>query len=153
MHTASTVPIGELAIWLAEYAGITTERAQWLEHFAARVASGEVHNGPAWASKPKKDAGEQHRVKKFPKQLQTSRLDNELEDFTTCTQAEVAAAVNAADPPPMFPLEDRPLPAPYELDNQMDVTEDLVVQDPEASGVMLTDEQLADELYGPQKEP
>ena len=34
-HMASTVPIGELAIWLAEYAGITTERAQWLEHFAA----------------------------------------------------------------------------------------------------------------------
>ena len=35
VHTASTVPIGELAIWLAEYASITTERAQWLEHFAA----------------------------------------------------------------------------------------------------------------------
>ena len=56
-------------------------------------------------------------------------------------------------PPPMFPLEDCPLPAPYELDNQMDTTEDLVAQDPEASGVMLTDEQLAKELYGSQKEP
>ena len=53
----------------------------------------------------------------------------------------------------MFPLEDHPLPAPYELDNQMDVTENLAVQDPEASGVMLTDEQLAKELYDPQKEP
>ena len=31
--------------------------------------------------------------------------------------------------------------------------EDLAVQDPEASGVMLTDEQLAEELYGPEKEP
>ena len=56
-------------------------------------------------------------------------------------------------PPPTFPSEDHPLPAPYELDNQMDTTEDLVVQDPEASGVMLTDEQLAKELYGSQKEP
>ena len=46
VHTASTVPIGELAVWLAEHAGITTEHAQWLEHFAARVASGEAHNGP-----------------------------------------------------------------------------------------------------------
>ena len=55
-------------------------------------------------------------------------------------------------PPPALLSEDRPLPAPYELDNQMDVTEDLVIQDPEASGVMLTDEQLAEELYGPQKE-
>ena len=66
---------------------------------------------------------------------------------------EVAAAVNAADPPLMFPLKDRPLPAPYELDNQMDTTEDLVTQDPEASGVMLTDEQLAEELYSSQKAP
>ena len=32
----------------------------------------------------------------------------------------------------------------------MNVTEDPVVQDPEASGVMLTDEQLAEELYSPQ---
>ena len=89
----------------------------------------------------------------FPKRLQTSHLDNELEEFTTCTQAEAAAAVNAVDPPPTFLSEDCPLPAPYELDNQMDVTEDLIVQDPEASGVMLTDEQLAEELYSPQKEP
>ena len=82
-----------------------------------------------------------------------SHLDNELEEFTTHAQVEAAAAVNAAEPPPMFPLEDCPLPAPYELDNQMDVTEDLAILDPEASGVMLTDEQLAEELYGPQKEP
>ena len=34
--------------------------AQWLKHFAAQVALREAHNGPAWASKPKKDAGEQH---------------------------------------------------------------------------------------------
>ena len=88
----------------------------------------------------------------FPKQLQTSRLDSELDEFTTHAQAEAAAAVNAADPPPTGTSEDRPLPAPYELDNQMDTTEDLVVQDPEASGVMLTDEQLAEELYGSQKE-
>ena len=152
-HMASTVPIGELEIWLAEYAGITTERAQWLEHFAARVASGEAHNRPAWASKPKKDAGEQRHVKMFPKQLQTSCLDSELDEFTTRAHAEAAAAVNAADPPPTFPSEDRPLPASYELDNQMDTTEDLVTQDPEASGVMLTDEQLAEELYSSQKEP
>ena len=66
-HTVSTVPIGELAVWLAEYASITTERAQWLKHLAAQVALGEAHNGPAWASKPKKDAGEQHHVKMFPK--------------------------------------------------------------------------------------
>ena len=58
-HTVSTVPIGELALWLATSAGITTKRAQWLEHFAAQVASGEAHNEPAQASKPKKDAGEQ----------------------------------------------------------------------------------------------
>ena len=64
---ASTVPVGELALWLAESASITTEHAQWIEHFAARVASGEAHNGPARASKPKKDAGEQRHIKKFPK--------------------------------------------------------------------------------------
>ena len=74
----------------------------------------------------------------FPKQPQTSRLDNELKEFTTHTQAEAAAAVNAADPPLTLLSEDRPLPAPYELDNQMDATEDLVIQDPEASGVMLS---------------
>ena len=84
VHTACTVPIGELALWLAESAGITTECAQWIEHFAARVASGEAHNGPAWASKPKKDTGEQHRIKKFLKQLQTSRLDYELKEFVHC---------------------------------------------------------------------
>ena len=60
-----------------------------------------------------------------------SHLDNELEEFTTHAQAEAAAAVNAAEPPPTFP------------------SEDLAIQDPEASGVMLTDEQLAEELYGP----
>ena len=88
----------------------------------------------------------------FPKQLQTSHLDSELDEFTTHAHVEVAAAINAADPPPTFPSEDRPLPAPYELDNQMDTTKDLVAQDPEASGVMLTDEQLAKELYSSQKE-
>ena len=88
----------------------------------------------------------------FPKQLQTSHLDSELDEFTTRAHVEVAAAINAADPPPTFPSEDRPLPAPYELDNQMDTTKDLVAQDPEASGVMLTDEQLAKELYSSQKE-
>ena len=69
-HTSSTVPIGELALWMTTSAGITTEHAQWLEHFAARVASGEAHNEPARASKSKKDAGEQRRIKMFPKQLQ-----------------------------------------------------------------------------------
>ena len=131
---------------------ITTECAQWLEHFAAQVASGEAHNGPAQASKPKKDAGEQRHVKLFPKWLQMSHLDSELDEFTTRAHVEVAAAVNAADPPLTFPLEDHPLPAPYELDNHMDTTEDLVAQDPEVSGVMLTDEQLAKELYSSQKE-
>ena len=110
---------------------------QWLEHFAARVALGEAHNGPVQASKPKKDAGEQHRIKMFPKWLQTSRLDSELDKFTTCAHVEAAAAVNAADPPPTFPSEDRPLPATYELDNQMDTTEDLVTQDPEAGSCSL----------------
>ena len=32
----------------------------------------------------------------------------------------------------------------------MDVTEDPVAQDPEAAGIVLTDEQLAEELYSPQ---
>ena len=59
----SAVPIGELAHWLAESAGITSERAQWLEHFAAQVALGVAHNGPAWASMPKKDTGEQRQIK------------------------------------------------------------------------------------------
>ena len=87
----------------------------------------------------------------FPKQLQMSRLDNELKEFTTHTQTEAAAAVNAADPPPTL-LSRIVLFQLHELDNQMDITEDLVVQDPEVSGVMLTDEELAEELYGPQKE-
>ena len=149
-HTASTVPVGELALWLAESASITTERAQWIEHFAARVASGEAHNGPVRASKPKKDAGEQRRIKKFPKRLQTSRLDYKLKEFTARAQAEAAAAVNAAEPPPVETSENCLPPAPYELDDRMDVTEDPVAQDPEAAGVVLTDEQLAEELYGPQ---
>ena len=72
------------------------QRAQWIEHFAARVASGEAHNGPVRASKPKKDAGEQHRLKKFPKRLQSSRLDHKLKEFTAHARAEAAAAVNAA---------------------------------------------------------
>ena len=59
----------------------------------------------------------------FSKRLQRSHFDNELDEFTTCAQVEAAAAVTAANPPPMFPSEDRPLPAPYELDNQMDVTD------------------------------
>ena len=45
-------------------------------------------------------------------------------------------------------LENRPPPAPYELDDRMDVSED-----PEAAGIVLTDEQLAEELYGPQTGP
>ena len=53
----------------------------------------------------------------FPKRLQTSHLDSELNKFTIRAHAEVAAAVNAADPPPTFLSEDCPLPAPYELDN------------------------------------
>ena len=153
MHTASTVPVGELALWLAESAGITTERAQWIEHFAARVASGEAHNGPAQASKPKKDAGEQRHIKKFLKRLQTSHLDYELKEFTACARAEAAAAVNAAEPPPAETSENHPPPAPYELDDRMDVSEDPVAQDPEAAGIVLTDEQLAEELYGPQMGP
>ena len=59
-YTSSTVPMGELVLWLATSASITTERAQLLKHFATRVASGEAHNEPVQASKPKKDAGEQH---------------------------------------------------------------------------------------------
>ena len=35
----------------------------------------------------------------------------------------------------------------------MDITEDLVAQDPEVSRVVLTDEQLAEELYSPQTVP
>ena len=153
MHTASTVPIGELALWLAESAGITTECAQWIEHFAARVASGEAHNGPAQASKPKKDAGEQRRIKKFPKRLQTSCLDHELKEFTARARAEAAAAVNVAEPPLVETSENRLPPAPYELDDRMDVSEDPVAQDPEAAGIVLTNEQLAEELYGPQTGP
>ena len=65
------------------------------------------------------------------------------------TQAEAAAVVNAAELPPMSPSEGHTQPAPYELDNWMDVMEDPIVKDPEASGVVLTDEQLAEELYGP----
>ena len=152
-HTASTVPVGELALWLAESAGITTEHAQWIEHFAARVASGEAHNGPARASKPKKDAGEQRRIKRFPKRLQTSHLDYELKEFTPRARAEAAAAVNAAEPPPTETSENRLPPAPYELDDWMDTAEDPVAQDPEAAGVVLTDEQLAEELYSPQTGP
>ena len=150
---ASTVPVGELALWLAESAGITTEHAQWIEHFAAHVASGEAHNGPAWASKPKKDAGEQHCIKKFPKRLQTSCLDHKLKEFTARARAEAAAAVNAAEPPPAETSENRLPPAPYELDDQMDVTEDPVAQDPETAGIVLTDKQLAEELYSPQTGP
>ena len=67
MDTQPLLQGWQLVVWLAEYAGITTERAQWLEHFAARVALGEAHNGPVRASKPKKDTGEQRRVKMFPK--------------------------------------------------------------------------------------
>ena len=150
---ASTVPVGELALWLAESAGITTERAQWIEHFAARVALGEAHNGPAQASKPKKDTGEQCRIKKFPKRLQMSCLDHKLKEFTASAQAEAAAAVNATEPPPAETSESRPPPAQYKLDDQMDVTEDPVAQDPEIAGIVLTDEQLAEELYGPQTGP
>ena len=153
VHMASTVPVEELALWPAESAGITTERAQWIEHFAARVALGEAHNGPARASKPKKDAGEQHRIKKFPKQLQTSRLDHKLKEFTARAQAEAAAAVNAAELPLAETSENCPPPAPYELDDRMDVTEDPVTQDPETAGIVLTDEQLAEELNGPQMGP
>ena len=145
---ASTVPVGELALWLAESAGITTERAQWIEHFAARVALEEAHNGPARASKPKKDAGEQCRIKKFPKQLQTSHLDYELKEVTAHAWAEAAAAVNAAELPLAETSENRLPPAPYELDDWMDITEDPIAQDPEAASVVLTDEQLAEELYG-----
>ena len=152
-HTSSTVPVGELALWLATSASITTERAQWLEHFAACVASGEAHNEPVQASKPKKDAGEQRQIKMFPKWLQTSYLDNKLTEFTAFAQAEAAAVVNAAELPPTGTSEGHTQPAPYELDDRMDVTEDPVVQDAEASGVVLTDEQLAEELYGPQMGP
>ena len=60
---------------------------------------------------------------------------------------------NATETPLTGTSEDRPQPAPYELGDQMDVTEDLAVQDPEASGVVLTDEQLAEELYSPQTGP
>ena len=86
----------------------------------------------------------------FPKRLQTSCLDNELTEFTARTQAEAAAVVNTADLPPMSPSEGSTQPAPYELDDQMDLTEDPTIQDPEVNGVVLTDEQLAEELYGPQ---
>ena len=116
---SKTVPVGELALWLAESAGITTEHAQWIEHFAARVALGKAHNGPARASKPKKDAGEQRHIKRFPKRLQTSRLDYELKEFTARAWAEAAAPVNAAEPPPTETSENRPPPAPYELDDRM----------------------------------
>ena len=105
------------------------------------------------ASKPKKDAGEQRCIKKFPKRLQTSRLDHKLKEFTAHAQAEAAAAVNAAEPPLAGTSENHPPPAPYELDDQMDVTEDPVAQDPETAGIVLTDEQLAEELYGPQTGP
>ena len=89
----------------------------------------------------------------FPKWLQTSHLDNELTEFTAHTQAEAAAVVNAAELPPMSPSEGCTQPAPYELDDWMDVIEDPIVKDPESSGVVLTDEQLAEELYSPQTGP
>ena len=40
-----------------------------------------------------------------------------------------------------------------ELDDRMDVTEDPVAQDPETASIVLTDEQLAEELYSPQTGP
>ena len=89
----------------------------------------------------------------FPKWLQTTRLDDELTEFTACAQVEAAAVVNTAELPPTGTSEGCTQPAPYKLDDQMDVTEDPTVQDPEVSGVMLTDEQLAEELYGPQTGP
>ena len=89
----------------------------------------------------------------FPKRLQTTCLDNELTEFTACAQAEAAAVVNTAELPPTGMLEGCTQPAPYKLDDQMDVTEDSTIQDPEVSGVVLTDEQLAEELYGPQTGP
>ena len=82
-----------------------------------------------------------------------SHLDYELKEFTARAWAEAAAAVNAAEPPPAEMSENRPPPAPYQLDDRMDVTEDPVAQDPETAGIVLTDEQLAEELYGPQTGP
>ena len=61
--------------------------------------------------------------------------------------------MNAAELPLTGTSESCAQPAPYELDDWMDVTEDPIVQDPEALGVVLTDEQLAEELYGPQTGP
>ena len=111
-----------------------------------------THNGPARASKPKKDAGEQCCIKKFPKRLQTSCLDHELKEFTVRAQAEAAAAVNAAEPPPAETSETCLPPAPYELDDRMDITEDPVAQDPETASIVLTDEQLAEELLVPKRD-
>ena len=60
---------------------------------------------------------------------------------------------HTAEPPPTETSENRPPPAPYEVDDRMDTAEDPVAQDPEAASVVLTDEQLAEELYGPQMGP
>ena len=114
----------ELADWVAVNAGITTEWAQWLKQFAAQIASGEPHSEPAKVSKWKKEAGEQCKIRQAPCRLQASRLDHELNEFTTQSRAMASASLDAEEAGPSGAMDSHPPPTPYDLDDCMDITEE-----------------------------
>ena len=94
--------------------------------------------------------GEQHKIYQAPHQLQASRLDHELNEFTTQSRATPSASLDAEEAGTSGMTDSHPPPIPYNLDNCMDVTEEpsTGVPTPTPASQQLTDEQLNTDVYG-----
>jgi hypothetical protein len=129
----------ELAIWLLQHGGIDIARAALLEVFAERIASSVAHNHSARLGKRKQgalgaSAATQGAAKcSLMERIQRQQLDSDL-DKATVAAVTVSSSIVMDDP--TFPdevVENRPSPAPYDLDDHMDTN---------------LSEQLRQELYG-----
>ena len=101
-------------------------------------------------SKWKKEAGEQCKICQAPHRLQASRLDCELNEFTTQSRAMASASLDAEEAGPSGATDSHPLPTLYDLDDCMDVTEEppTRVPIPTPTPQQLTDKQLNADVYG-----
>ena len=144
----------ELADWVAVNTGITAKWAQWLQQFTAQIVSGEPYSGPTKVSKWRKEVGEQCKICQAPHQLQASRLDHELNEFTTHSRATASASLDAEEAGPSGMMDSRPPPIPYDLDDCMDITKEppTGVPTPTPAPQQPTDEQLNADVYGSNEE-
>ena len=108
------IPFKGLVEWLGQWAGMTKERALWVEVYAARMLSGKAHSDASLIGSQKlRAANTRERImRECTSAVQTAQLDKEL--------------TNMSFPMPPSPdeegqvVDERPPPARYDTDVPMD---------------------------------